>query len=48
MFEAGRGRLTGASSGADYVPASLPATRAPRLGEVALVDGDSPVGRSGS
>ena len=48
VFEDGRGRLVGASAGADYVAGELARDDgAPFLGEVALVDGDSPVGRSG-
>jgi aminopeptidase len=48
VFEDGRGRLVGASAGADYVAGELERDDgASFLGEVALVDGDSPVGRSG-
>jgi aminopeptidase len=48
VFEGGRGRLVGAASGGDYVRGELERDEgAPYLGEVALVDGDSPVGRSG-
>jgi aminopeptidase len=48
VFEAGRGRLVGAASGAEYVAGELERDEgAAYLGEVALVDGDSPVGRSG-
>jgi aminopeptidase len=47
VFEAGCGRLEGASSGADFVAGELAKDDgAPFLGEVALVDGDSPVGRA--
>jgi aminopeptidase len=48
VFEDGRARLIGAAHGADYVTGELARDEgAPFLGEVALVDGDSPVGRSG-
>jgi len=48
VFEGGRGRLVGAVAGAGYVEGELARDEgAPFLGEVALVDGDSPVGRSG-
>jgi len=48
VFEDGRARLVGAAHGADYVRGELERDDgAPFLGEVALVDGDSPVGRSG-
>ena len=48
VFEGGRARLESAASGADYVRGELTRDEgAAFLGEVALVDGDSPVGRSG-
>jgi aminopeptidase len=48
VFEGGRGRLESAASGLDYVAGELARDEgAAFLGEVALVDGDSPVGRSG-
>ena len=48
VFEGGRGRLVGAASGADYVGGEMERDDgAAYLGEIALVDGDSPVGRSG-
>jgi aminopeptidase len=48
VFEAGRARLVAAASGGDFVAGELAKdANAPYLGEVALVDGDSPVGRSG-
>ena len=47
-FESGRGRLVGAASGGDFVAGELAKDdAAPYLGEVALVDGYSPVGQSG-
>jgi aminopeptidase len=47
VFETGRARLVGAASGGDFVAGELAKdARAPYLGELALVDGDSPVGRS--
>jgi aminopeptidase len=47
VFEAGRARLAGAASGAEFVAGELAKDdAAPFLGEVALVDGDSPVGQS--
>lgn len=48
QFEAGQIVAVDAAVGADLVRAQLAADRgAPRLGEVALVDGSSPVGRTG-
>ena len=48
VFKAGRASLVGAASGGDFVTGELAKdANAPYLGEVALVDGDSPVGRSG-
>ena len=47
-FEDARARLVGAAHGGDYVAGELGRDEgAPFLGEVALVSGDSPVGRSG-
>jgi len=48
VFDGGRARLAGAAHGGDYVAGELARDEgAPFLGEVALVSGDSPVGRSG-
>ncbi len=47
VFEGGRARLAGARSGHDFVAGELAKDDAAAfLGEVALVDGDSPIGRS--